>query len=73
MSRPIRVERIIDQNYKLPKDISNRLDYVYLILMICRLLVNEDKQYIPNPKEKEKVSPKLLKITNFGDTLRLFF
>ena len=62
MSRPIRVERIIDQNYKLPKDISNRLDYVYLILMICRLLVNEDKQYIPNPKEKEKVSTPFLRV-----------
>lgn len=62
MSKPLHVERIIDKEYKLPKDVSCRLDYVFLVLMICRLLVNEDKQYVPTTKDMDKVSKPFLRV-----------
>ena len=72
MSKPIRFERIIDKEYKLPKDVSCRLDYVFLVLMICRLLVNEDKQYVPTTKDMEKVSKPFLRVVQESQRYRAY-
>jgi hypothetical protein len=72
MSKSIRVERIIDKEYKLPKDVSCRLDYVFLVLMICRLLVNEDKQYVPTIKDIETVSKPFLRVVQENQRYRAY-
>lgn len=66
------VERIIDTNYKLPKEITNRLDYVYLILMICRLLMNEDKEFIPSEIQRKKIIKSFLRVSIGKERRRAF-
>lgn len=66
------VERIIDSSNKLPKKISNRLDYINLVLSICRLLVNDDKRLIPTAKDKEKVGRPFLRIVENDNSRRAY-
>lgn len=71
-NKSIRLERVIDRNYKLPREISTRLDYVGLVLAICRLLVNDDKKYVPSIHEKEKVTKPFLRIVEENRKCRAY-
>ena len=71
-NKTIRLERVIDRNYKLPREISTRLDYVGLVLAICRLLVNDDKKYVPSINEKERVVKPFLRIVEEDKRCRAY-